>query len=58
MEYVRKLQFDEVPDYEFLREMLTKVMRVHGVVDDGVYDWHLLNGVFFARIPLLGVRGQ
>lgn len=38
---MRKLGFEETPDYDFLRELLSKAL--HGEVDDGVYDWMMLN---------------
>jgi casein kinase 1 len=44
MNYVRKLGFDESPDYDFLRELFSKVIKTLGEPDDGVYDWMLLNG--------------
>ena len=44
MHYVRKLGFEETPDYDFLRELFTKVLRSLGEEDDGIYDWMLLNG--------------
>ena len=44
MNYVRKLGFEETPDYDFLRELFMKVLKNQGEVDDGVYDWMLLNG--------------
>lgn len=44
LNYVRKLGFEETPDYDFLRELFTKVMRSNGDADDGVFDWNLLNG--------------
>jgi hypothetical protein len=44
MNYVRKLGFEEGPDYDFLRELFTKVMKTIGEPEDGVYDWMLLNG--------------
>lgn len=44
MNYVRKLGFEETPDYDFLRELFTKVMKAIGEPEDGVYDWMLLNG--------------
>lgn len=44
LNYVRKLGFEETPDYDFLRELFTKVMKSNGDIDDGVYDWNLLNG--------------
>jgi casein kinase 1 len=44
LNYVRKLGFEENPDYDFLRDLLSKVLRNAGEVEDGVYDWMLLNG--------------
>ncbi|KAE8257095.1 hypothetical protein A4X13_0g2583 [Tilletia indica] len=44
LNYVRKLGFEETPDYDFLRELFTKVLRSAGELEDGVYDWDLLNG--------------
>jgi len=44
MNYVRKLGFEEAPDYDFLRELFTKVLKTLGEPDDGVFDWMLLNG--------------
>jgi hypothetical protein len=46
LNYVRKLGFEETPDYDFLRELFAKVMKNNNDVDDGVYDWNLLNGMF------------
>ncbi|KAL1931780.1 hypothetical protein VTP01DRAFT_9924 [Rhizomucor pusillus] len=43
LQYVRKLGFEETPDYDFLRELFTKVIKNAGEVEDGVYDWMLLN---------------
>ncbi|KAG9007725.1 casein kinase I [Tulasnella sp. JGI-2019a] len=44
LNYVRKLGFEENPDYDFLRDLFTKVLKNIGEVDDGVFDWMLLNG--------------
>ena len=44
MNYVRKLGFEETPDYDFLRELFTKVLKTLGEQEDGQYDWMLLNG--------------
>jgi casein kinase 1 len=44
MNYVRKLGFEEQPDYDFLRELFSKVLKTIGEQDDGVFDWMLLNG--------------
>ncbi|KAL0076226.1 kinase-like domain-containing protein [Phycomyces blakesleeanus] len=43
LQYVRKLGFEESPDYDFLRELFNKVLRVRGETEDFVYDWTLLN---------------
>ena len=43
LNYVRKLGFEEAPDYDFLRDLFTKVLKNLGEVEDGVYDWHLLH---------------
>ena len=59
LNYVRKLGFEETPDYDFLRELFAKVVKNHGEIDDEVYDWNLLNGMFpytFCRCRLLNGR--
>jgi len=43
MNYVRKLGFEESPDYDFLRELFSKILKTTGEQDDGIYDWMLLN---------------
>ncbi|KAF9565376.1 kinase-like protein [Agrocybe pediades] len=43
MNYVRKLGFEETPDYDFLRELFSKVLTTLGETDDGIFDWMLLN---------------
>jgi len=44
MNYVRKLGFEETPDYDFLRELFSKVLKTLGEPEDGIFDWMLLNG--------------
>jgi hypothetical protein len=44
LNYVRKLGFEEAPDYDFLRDLFAKVLRQNGDADDGMFDWLLLNG--------------
>ncbi|KAF7424236.1 hypothetical protein PC9H_009542 [Pleurotus ostreatus] len=44
MNYVRKLGFEETPDYDFLRDLFSKVLKTLGEPDDGIFDWMLLNG--------------
>lgn len=43
LNYVRKLGFEETPDYDFLRDLFVKVLKNQGEVEDGVFDWMLLN---------------
>jgi hypothetical protein len=43
LNYVRKLGFEETPDYDFLLELFAKVLKNIGEQDDGIYDWMLLN---------------
>ncbi|KAG0046249.1 casein kinase I, partial [Gryganskiella cystojenkinii] len=43
LNYVRKLSFEETPDYDFLRDLFTKALKSMNEVEDGVYDWMLLN---------------
>lgn len=43
LNYVRKLGFEETPDYDFLRELLSQVLANNKEPEDGVYDWMLLN---------------
>ncbi|TCD62119.1 hypothetical protein EIP91_007456 [Steccherinum ochraceum] len=43
MNYVRKLGFEETPDYDFLRELFSKVLKTLNEPEDGVFDWMLLN---------------
>ncbi|CEP13934.1 hypothetical protein [Parasitella parasitica] len=48
LQYVRKLGFEETPDYDFIKELFNKVLRRLGETDDGVYDW-MLNGKLDTR---------
>ncbi|KAG0357758.1 casein kinase I, partial [Gamsiella multidivaricata] len=43
LNYVRKLSFEETPDYDFLRDLFTKALKSMNEVEDGIYDWMLLN---------------
>ncbi|THH07464.1 hypothetical protein EW145_g3372 [Phellinidium pouzarii] len=43
MNYVRKLGFEEAPDYNFLRDLFLKVLKNLGESDDRMFDWCLLN---------------
>jgi len=36
-----------------LRELFVKVMKNNNDVDDGVYDWNVLNGLAFSFILAL-----
>lgn len=58
MNYVRKLGFEETPDYDFLRELFAKVMKNNGDVDDGVFDWNRLNGAYGQNLFALLFTGH
>ncbi|QRW00190.1 casein kinase [Ceratobasidium sp. AG-Ba] len=44
LNYVRRLGFEETPDYDFLRELFTKVLKNMNEPEDGIYDWMLIHG--------------
>ncbi|KAI4457123.1 casein kinase-related [Holotrichia oblita] len=39
LRYVRKLEFFETPDYQYLRNLFKELFVKRGFVDDGVFDW-------------------
>lgn len=39
LRYVRRLDFFEMPDYEYLRNLFTNLFKKKGYVDDGEFDW-------------------
>jgi casein kinase 1 len=43
LQYARRLDFEENPNYEYMKELFDKVLNALGETDDGVYDWMLLN---------------
>ncbi|ORZ14715.1 kinase-like protein [Absidia repens] len=43
LKYTRSLRFDEAPDYDYCRELLSDALTASDQVDDGIRDWMLLN---------------
>lgn len=43
MTYVRNLRFEETPNYDYLRDLMTDALKSVGEQEDGEYDWMLLN---------------
>jgi casein kinase 1 len=43
LSYVRSLGFEDAPDYDYLRGLLTKALRNAGKLEDNEYDWVDLN---------------
>lgn len=43
MTYVRNLHFEETPNYDYMRDLMTEALRSTGQQEDGEYDWMLLN---------------
>lgn len=41
--YTRRLGFEETPDYDYMRELFTKILVDQKIPEDGVFDWMLLN---------------
>jgi len=39
LRYVRRLDFFETPDYDFLRRLFQDLFERHGFTDDGEFDW-------------------
>lgn len=39
LNYCRRLEFDEDPDYEYLRNILVNLYKLHGYTVDNGYDW-------------------
>jgi serine/threonine protein kinase len=37
--YVRELEFEDRPDYSYLRSLFRKAFEKKGYVDDGIFDW-------------------
>ena len=39
LRYVRRLDFFETPDYDYLRSLFKELFERKGFVDDGEFDW-------------------
>ena len=39
MDYIKQLDFTEVPDYDYLRNLLKKIMEKNKIENDFYYDW-------------------
>lgn len=50
LRYVRRLDFFETPDYDYLRKMFHDLFERKGYVDDGEFDW---TGKQMVRVLLL-----
>lgn len=50
LRYVRRLDFFETPDYDYLRRMFHDLFERKGYVDDGEFDWTGKTMVRFANI--------
>ena len=39
LRYVRRLDFFDAPDYNYLRKLFQDLFAQKGYVDDGTFDW-------------------
>lgn len=44
MDYVRSLQFSEKPDYNYLKDLFSKLLNKLEYICDYMYDWSLQKG--------------
>jgi casein kinase 1 len=48
--YVKALEFDETPDYDFLRQLFGRVLEMdlkkNNHIDDSVFEWSVLIGKY------------
>ncbi|CAB3359139.1 Hypothetical predicted protein [Cloeon dipterum] len=51
LRYVRRLDFFETPDYEYLRKLFQDLFERKGYVDDGEFDWTGKTMVIFVPDP-------
>jgi hypothetical protein len=42
LKYIRKIFFDEKPDYEFVRKQLESILEDNGEINDKVFVWNTL----------------
>ena len=42
MEYCKNLQFEETPDYEYLRNLFHQLFQQCAYINDNLYDWILV----------------
>ena len=52
LQYARnEMDFDEKPDYNFLRSLFLKLMTKENFPDDDLYDWDELEGAAQEEVP-------
>lgn len=42
---VRDMKYEDIPDYEGLKNLFKEHMKQKKIIDDGAFDWHDLSGV-------------
>lgn len=43
LDYARALQYDETPDYNYLRSLFSDLLGREGHKHDSAFDWHTIN---------------
>jgi len=51
--YTRNLDFEQEPDYEYLRGLFRQVMTKFNLVQDFEYDWSKKYGIHSSKVKLL-----
>lgn len=53
LKYCRGLGFDEIPNYNYCRNLFRRVFKKYNFKDDGVYDWCIqLKAYFITQVSL------
>jgi len=60
LRYVRRLDFFETPDYEYLRTLFKNLFEKKGYVNDSEFDWTgktmVCNAFFFIKISFFTIN--
>ncbi|CDW82767.1 protein kinase-like protein [Stylonychia lemnae] len=58
MIYADRLNYDEKPDYGYLKHIMLKILLDKDLIPDQIYDWDILNVIIFIQFILYAERQQ